>query len=53
MNKCVELQDLGNKDYKQSWDYQEQLFKGIVDTKIKNQNRFISFYKGIWEYRVC
>ena len=37
MNKCVELQDLGNKDYKQSWDYQEQLFKGIVDTKIKNR----------------
>lgn len=37
MNKWVELQDLGNKDYKQSWDYQEQLFKGIVDTKIKNR----------------
>ena len=37
MNKCVELQDLGNKDYKQSWDYQEELFKGIVDTKIKNR----------------
>jgi lipoyl(octanoyl) transferase len=37
MNKCVELQDLGNKDYKQSWDYQEQLFKGIVDIKIKNR----------------
>jgi lipoyl(octanoyl) transferase len=37
MNKCVELQDLGNKDYKQSWDYQEQLFKGIVETKIKNR----------------
>jgi lipoyl(octanoyl) transferase len=37
MNKCVELQDLGLKDYKQSWDYQEQLFKGIVDIKIKNR----------------
>jgi len=37
MNKCVELQDLGNKDYKQSWDYQEELFKGIVETKIKNR----------------
>ncbi|HEY5689462.1 MAG TPA: lipoyl(octanoyl) transferase LipB [Yeosuana sp.] len=37
MNKCVEFQDLGNKDYKQSWDYQEALFKGIVDTKIKNR----------------
>ena len=37
MNKKVELQDLGYKDYKQTWDYQEQLFKGIVDTKIKNR----------------
>jgi len=37
MNKCVELQDLGLIDYKETWDYQEQLFKGIVDTKIKNR----------------
>jgi len=37
MNKKVELQDLGYKDYKQTWDYQEQLFKGILDTKIKNR----------------
>jgi len=37
MNKIVEVQDLGLKDYKQTWDYQEQLFKGIVDTKIKNR----------------
>jgi lipoyl(octanoyl) transferase len=37
MNKQIELQDLGLKDYKQSWDYQEQLFKSIVDTKIKNR----------------
>ena len=37
MNKQIELQDLGLKDYKQTWDYQEALFKGIVDTKIKNR----------------
>ena len=37
MNKRVEIQDLGNKDYKETWDYQEDLFKGIVDTKIKNR----------------
>ena len=37
MNKTIELQDLGFKDYKQTWDYQETLFKGIVDTKIKNR----------------
>lgn len=37
MNKQVELQELGYKDYKDTWDYQETLFKGIVDTKIKNR----------------
>ena len=37
MNKNVEIQDLGNKDYKQTWDYQEVLFKSIVDTKITNR----------------
>jgi lipoyl(octanoyl) transferase len=37
MNKNVEIQDLGNKDYKETWDYQEELFRGIVDTKIKNR----------------
>ncbi|OYX25515.1 MAG: lipoyl(octanoyl) transferase [Flavobacteriales bacterium 32-35-8] len=37
MNKTVEIQDLGLKDYKQTWDYQEQLFKSIVDVKIKNR----------------
>tara|TARA_R110002096_G_scaffold99514_1_gene220423 strand:- start:6214 stop:6921 length:708 start_codon:yes stop_codon:yes gene_type:complete len=37
MNKHIQLQDLGYKDYKQTWEYQEQLFKGIVDTKIKNR----------------
>lgn len=37
MNKQIKLQDLGLKDYKQTWDYQEELFKSIVDTKIKNR----------------
>ncbi|MDT0606889.1 lipoyl(octanoyl) transferase LipB [Croceitalea rosinachiae] len=37
MNKKVVLQDLGVKDYKKTWDYQEFLFKGIVDSKIKNR----------------
>ena len=37
MNKQIELQDLGYKDYKETWDYQEALFKGIVDAKIKNR----------------
>ncbi|UOB18542.1 lipoyl(octanoyl) transferase LipB [Abyssalbus ytuae] len=37
MKKKVEVQDLGYKDYKETWDYQESLFKGIVDLKIKNR----------------
>ena len=37
MNKTVQLQDLGTKDFKATWDYQEALFKAIVATKIKNR----------------
>lgn len=37
MNKIVALQDLGLKDYKETWDYQERLFKNIVDAKIRNR----------------
>ncbi len=37
MNKEIWVQDLGLNDYKQTWDYQEQLFKKIVDLKIKNR----------------
>ncbi|SHG43520.1 lipoyl(octanoyl) transferase LipB [Flagellimonas flava] len=37
MNKKVALQDLGHKDYKETWDYQERLFQEIVDLKIKNR----------------
>jgi lipoyl(octanoyl) transferase len=38
MNKTIQLQDLGKKDYKLTWDYQEELFKQIVDIKIQNRN---------------
>jgi lipoyl(octanoyl) transferase len=37
MNKTIQLQDLGLKDYKATWDYQEELFKDVVDLKIKNR----------------
>lgn len=37
MNKKVQLQDLGFRDYKETWDYQEELFKEIVDVKIQNR----------------
>ncbi|GAK89427.1 octanoate-[acyl-carrier-protein]-protein-N-octan oyltransferase [Nonlabens ulvanivorans] len=37
MNKQVQFKDLGRKDYKDTWDHQEQLFKDIIDVKIKNR----------------
>ncbi|WP_053971535.1 lipoyl(octanoyl) transferase LipB [Mangrovimonas sp. ST2L15] len=37
MNKKVQLQELGRRDYKDTWDYQESLFQEIVDVKIKNR----------------
>jgi len=38
-NKKVKFIDLGLKDYKEAWDYQEYLFKQIVDKKIQNRSR--------------
>jgi len=37
VNKKIAIQDLGYKDYKETWEYQEQLFKEILDIKIKNR----------------
>lgn len=37
MNKLVGIQDLGLKDYKETWDYQEALFQEVIDIKIKNR----------------
>jgi lipoyl(octanoyl) transferase len=37
MNKKVLLRDLGLKDYKETWDYQEQIFQETLDLKIKNR----------------
>ncbi|SKB44726.1 lipoyl(octanoyl) transferase [Salegentibacter holothuriorum] len=39
MNKQINLQNLGYKDYKETWDYQESLFKEILDLKIKNRRQ--------------
>jgi lipoyl(octanoyl) transferase len=38
MNTTIQFQDLGNKDYKETWLYQEELFKQIVDLKIQNRS---------------
>ncbi|WP_461532096.1 lipoyl(octanoyl) transferase LipB [Sinomicrobium sp.] len=37
MNRQVEIQHLGFRDYRETWDYQEQLFQGILDIKMKNR----------------
>lgn len=37
MNRQIDIQDLGHKDYKETWEYQEQLFQEILDVKIKNR----------------
>ena len=37
MNKFIRIQEIGTKDYKDTWEYQEKLFKEIIDIKIKNR----------------
>ena len=39
MNKEVEVRNLGSRDYKETWDYQEQLFKDTLDQKIRNRRQ--------------
>ena len=39
MNKNVILEDLGLKDYKETWDYQEQIFDDILNVKIQNRRQ--------------
>ena len=39
MNKVVKVTDLGTKDFKETWDLQEELFKGILDKKIENRRQ--------------
>ena len=35
----ISIQDLGIKDYKETWDYQEKLFKQTLDIKIRNRRQ--------------
>ena len=37
MNRKIIIQDLGLKDYKDTWDLQENFFKKIIDIKVKNR----------------
>lgn len=37
-NKTVKFTDLGQKDYKETWDFQEELFAKTVATKVANRS---------------
>jgi lipoyl(octanoyl) transferase len=39
MNKEISFEDLGFRDYKDVWDYQEQRFQEILDIKIQNRRQ--------------
>ncbi|EOZ96793.1 Octanoate-[acyl-carrier-protein]-protein-N-octan oyltransferase [Indibacter alkaliphilus LW1] len=38
INKKVKFLDLGSKDYKETWDFQEEIFAKTVSLKIANRN---------------
>jgi len=37
MNQIL-FNDIGSKEYKEAWDFQNELFQGIVDIKLSNRN---------------
>ncbi len=37
--KKIQLQDLGVKDYKETWDYQQELFDNIIEIKKRNRSK--------------
>jgi lipoyl(octanoyl) transferase len=38
MNKVI-FEDIGSRDYKEAWDYQNELFQEILDIKIDNRKK--------------
>ena len=39
LNKEVSVIDLGMVDYQEAWDYQEKLFKEVIDIKLANRDK--------------
>lgn len=44
MNKLIKVQDLGLKDYNESWNYQKQLFQNTLYLKLKNRREKTLFH---------
>ncbi|NGZ90242.1 lipoyl(octanoyl) transferase LipB [Psychroflexus maritimus] len=42
MNKEIKVADLGQKDYKETWDFQESLFEEILNLKIRNRRESLN-----------
>ena len=42
----VQFKDLGLIRYKEAWDFQEELFKEVIETKVANRNRKDQFGTG-------
>jgi lipoyl(octanoyl) transferase len=49
MNKTIQLHDLGTKDYKETWEYQE-LFKGIVDLKFEIAEKILNYQLKLFSF---
>lgn len=43
MNKNIIIENLGLRDYKETWDYQEFILKSIVDIKLRNKRESTQF----------
>jgi lipoyl(octanoyl) transferase len=42
VNKFLQINDLGLRDYKETWEYQENLFQGILQIKSNNKKEALS-----------
>jgi lipoyl(octanoyl) transferase len=49
-NKSIIFRDLGSMDYKACWDYQEELFNGIIRQKIANRDAAPELQKSTANY---
>jgi lipoyl(octanoyl) transferase len=52
INKTIYYKDLGLIDYKEAWDYQEELHKKIVDIKLGNREKAESDQSPTYNYLI-